>query len=83
MASGMISSIGGSGDTLNRLTQIVEEERTKAAGRARVARDSLPLQDVELQQAEQKALADQALVDFATKEGIALPPAPGQRLLGQ
>jgi len=83
MASGMISSIGGSGDTLNRLTQIVEEERTKAAGRARVARDSLPLQDVELQQAEQKALADQALADFAAKEGIALPPAPGQRLLGQ
>ena len=83
MASGMISSIGGSGDTLNRLEQIVEEERTKAAGRARVARDSLPLQDVEMQQAEQKALADQALADFAAKEGIALPPAPGQRLLGQ
>jgi len=83
MASGMISSIGGSGDTLNRLEQIVEEERTKAAGRARVARDSLPLQDVEMQQAEQKALADQALADFAAKEGIALPPAPGHRLLGQ
>src|SRR5579859_3680669 len=83
MASGMISSIGGSGDTLNRLEQIVEEESTKAAGRARVARDSLPLQDVEMQQAEQKALADQALADFAAKEGIALPPAPGQRLLGQ
>ena len=35
MASGMISAIGGSGDTLNRLHDMVEEEREKAAGRAR------------------------------------------------
>jgi phage shock protein A len=33
MASGMISSIGGSGDTLDRLQTMVEDERTKAAGR--------------------------------------------------
>ena len=37
MAAGMVSSIGGGGDTLNRLHEMVEEERTKAAGRARVA----------------------------------------------
>jgi len=82
MASGMISSIGGSGDTLNRLEQIVEEERTKAAGRARVARDSLPVQDVQLEEAERKALADQALADFEAKEQPALQPAPEKRLLG-
>src|SRR5688572_22357626 len=41
MASGMISSIGGSGDTLDRLHKMVEEEREIAGGRARVARDSL------------------------------------------
>ncbi|MBT8045165.1 MAG: PspA/IM30 family protein, partial [Verrucomicrobiae bacterium] len=35
MASGMITEIGGSGDTLNRLEEMVEDERTKAAGRAR------------------------------------------------
>jgi hypothetical protein len=28
--------------------------------------------------AEQHALAEQALADFAAKEGIALDPAPGQ-----
>jgi phage shock protein A len=77
MASGMISNIGGSGDTLNRLTDMVEEERTKAAGRARVARDSLPMAEVAVQEGEQKALADQALADFAAKEGIALEPAAG------
>ncbi|MCW8130418.1 MAG: PspA/IM30 family protein [Planctomycetota bacterium] len=73
MASGMISEIGGSGDTLNRLHEMVEEERNKAAGRARVARDSMDMAEVNIKEAEQEALADQALADFAAKEGIALP----------
>ncbi|HEY8183321.1 MAG TPA: PspA/IM30 family protein [Thermoanaerobaculia bacterium] len=72
MASGMISTIGGSGDTLNRLHTMVEEEREKAAGRARVARDSLNMSEINLKEGEQKALAEQALADFAAKEGIAL-----------
>jgi len=74
MASGMISSIGGSGDTLDRLQTMVEEERSKAAGRARVARDSMDMSTIQLKEAEQNALADQALADFAAKEGIALEP---------
>jgi phage shock protein A len=74
MASGMISSIGGSGDTLDRLQTMVEDERTKAAGRARVARDSMDMSGIQLKEAEQNALADQALADFAAKEGIALEP---------
>ena len=73
----MITSIGGSGDTLDRLQNMVEEERTKAAGRARVARDSMDMSGVQLKEAEQNALADQALADFAAKEGIALEPAGG------
>lgn len=76
MASGMISQIGGAGDTLDRLQNMVEEERTKAAGRARVARDSLNTGDIQVKEAEQKALADQALADFAAKEGITLDAAP-------
>jgi phage shock protein A len=74
MASGMISQIGGSGDTLDRLQNMVEEERRIVAGRARVARDSLNTGDIVVKEAEQKALADQALADFAAKEGIALGP---------
>jgi phage shock protein A len=76
MASGMITSIGSSGETLDRLQGMVEEERQKAAGRARVARDTLDTSGVQVKEAEQKALADQALADFAAKEGIALEPAP-------
>ena len=77
MASGMISSIGGAGDTLNRLQEMVEDERTKAAGRARIAKDSIDMGQVNLKESEQTALADQALADFAAKEGMAFDaPAP-------
>lgn len=72
MASGMITTIGSSGETLDRLHNIVEEERQKAAGRARVARDSLDTSGVMIKEAEQNALAEQALADFAAKEGIPL-----------
>jgi len=75
MASGMVSNIGGSGETLDRLSGIVEEERTKAAGRVRVARDSMDMSGVVVKEAEQKALAEQALADFAAKEGIPLDSA--------
>jgi phage shock protein A len=86
MASGMVSQIGGAGDTLSRLHEMVEEERNKAAGRARVARDSVDMTEVNLKEAEQTALAEQALADFAAREGISLegPGAatPAARTMG-
>jgi phage shock protein A len=75
MASGMIGAMGGSGETLNRLHEMVEEEREKAAGRARVAKDSLNTTEFQMKEAEEQARADQALADFAAAEGIALEPA--------
>jgi phage shock protein A len=78
MATGLVSKIGGSGDTLDRLQKMVEEEREKAAGRARVARDSIVTGDIQIKEAEQKALADQALADFAAKEGLSLDSPKGQ-----
>jgi phage shock protein A len=87
MASGMISSIGGSGDTLNRLEAMVEEERTHAAGRARVARDSIDMTQVDIAENEMNALADQALADFAAREGLSIPgepaAAPSPRSMGE
>jgi phage shock protein A len=72
MSAGMITTIGGAGDTLNRLETMVMEERDKAAGRARVARDAVDMSQVDIKEAEMNALADQALADFAAREGIAL-----------
>jgi len=75
MATGMISSIGGSGDTLNRVEEYLTERRDKAAGRARVASTTIDTTKVELLEAEQQALADQALTEFAAAYGIDAPPA--------
>lgn len=75
MASGMVSQLGGSGDTLNRLQEIVRTEHEKAAGRARVARDSMNMPDIAMKEAEQKALATQALAEFAAQAGIPLQAA--------
>ena len=91
MASGMVSTLGGPGDTLNRLEGIVNEERYKAAGRVRVAVDTLDMHDVHVREAEQNALAEDALAQFESKqaerqlgEGTSIVPAGqamGQRAL--
>jgi phage shock protein A len=73
MAQGMISSVGGSGDTIARVEEALTERRDKAAGRARVASSSVDSSKVELLEAEQLALADQALTEFATSYGIEMP----------
>ena len=73
MASGMLTQIGGSGDTLDRLHQMVEEENTKAAGRARVARDSLDTTRFKEQASEREALEDIALADLAAEFGMSVP----------
>jgi phage shock protein A len=79
MASGMITSIGGSGDTLDRLQTMIEEERQHAAGRARLARDTMMTADITIKEDEQRALAEQALDDFVTREE--LQSAPDVKLL--
>lgn len=76
MATGMITEIGGSGDTLNRVEEYLTERRDKAAGRARVASSSIDTSKVELMEAEQEALADQALAEFAAAYGLDMPEEP-------
>jgi len=78
MAQGMISSIGGSGDTISRVEEALAERRDKAAGRARVASSTIDTNKVELMEAEQQALADQALTEFAASYGLEMPVAPAQ-----
>jgi len=73
MAQGMIMSIGGSGDTIARVEEYLTERRDKAAGRARVAASSIDTTEVELKEAEQEALADQALSEFAAAYGLEMP----------
>lgn len=72
MASGMITEIGGSGDTLDRLHEMVREERDKAAGRSRVAKEGMDTSSLEEIEQEQKAMEELALADFAAESGIVL-----------
>jgi phage shock protein A len=71
MASGMVTELGGSGDNLNRLEAMVADERYKAAGRVRVAVDSLDSNDIHIRESEQAALAEQALEEFEQKHAPA------------
>ena len=76
MAAGLVAEMGGSGETLNRLHSIVEEQREQASGRARVARDSMDLTNIKAMEGEQKALEEMALADFAAAEGMPVPGVP-------
>ena len=83
MAAGMITSIGGSGDTLARVDEYLSERRDKAAGRARVAAGSIDTSEVELMEAEQDAMADQALSEFAAAYGLQMPAPEAAEAQGQ
>lgn len=73
MASGMLGQIGGSGDTMDRLHRMVEEESSKAAGRSRVAKDNMGANRFQEQVAERQAMEDIALADLAAELGMAVP----------
>lgn len=79
MAAGMINEIGGAGDTLNRLEVMVREEKEKAKGRARVAKDSINTADLDEMETERAAMEELALADFAAEAGIVIEPdAPSE-----
>jgi phage shock protein A len=78
MANGMVSTIGSSGDTLNRLTGLVEEERNKASGRLRVAKDSTDMASIQEISEEQDTLAQIALAQFEAELGITSPSTTGE-----
>lgn len=84
MAKGMVSEIGGGGDTLNRVEEYLNERRDKAAGRARVASNTIDTSQVEMKEAEQAALAEQALAEFETAFGLGSPSVaqPGTDVSG-
>lgn len=72
MAAGMQGAIGLNDGTLERVKDKVDEKRNYAAGRVRVARESIDTTEVRMREAEQTAMADAALARF---EAAAAPPA--------
>lgn len=70
MATGMISSIGGTGDSLSRISEMIDSERSKAAGRARVASDSLSANGLLIDSDGESAMAEAALLQFETENNL-------------
>ncbi|MFZ5949174.1 MAG: PspA/IM30 family protein [Candidatus Rifleibacteriota bacterium] len=90
MAKGMITGIGASGDTMNHLTEILNEKRDKAAGRVKVVKGSYDTAEIQMREGEQEALGDAALAEFMAMSGMDAtvtpediePIAPPQRGMG-
>jgi hypothetical protein len=67
----MIGQAGAGDDTLSRLHEIVEAERARAAGRARVARDVVAVSDAMRLESHRQALAAAALAEFTAADTVA------------
>jgi hypothetical protein len=66
----MISNIGATGETLDRLSQIAEEGNNQAKARLTVAAGALDISDANTYIEEQQALGDAALAQFMAEQGI-------------
>jgi phage shock protein A len=66
LSAGMHGSIGLSDGTLERVRERMDERKHRAVGRSRVARDSIDVAAVHAQEAEQAAMAEDALARFET-----------------
>jgi phage shock protein A len=68
LASGLQGSLGASDGTLDRVKERIDERRHYAAGRVRVARESIDTEELRVREAEQSALAAQALERFEARQ---------------
>lgn len=76
IATATAFDLAGSGDTLKRLEEKLDERVTDAMGKARVASDSAAGGEWALKAEEESALEKQALAEFAVAMGLEAPAAP-------
>ncbi len=87
IASATAFDMAGSGATLERIDEDLNERIATAKGKARVALDASKQGEWTMKEGEQKALEQQALAEFAAAAGLAAPagaelkvPAPSREL---
>ena len=68
MANAMMDDFNAPGDSLNRLQEMVAEEREKARARTRVVTSTTSASDIAAREIEQDALAAQALAEFMERD---------------
>jgi phage shock protein A len=88
VASAKAFDMAGSGATLQRLEEKLDERMAAAMGKARVASDQTKVGDWAAKAEEEKAMENQALAEFAAAmglepmPGVQAPAAPAERELG-
>ena len=65
--------VGDLGDTMKTVEEILSKRYEQSAGKARVAKDMVDLEDVAEKENERKALEQTALADFLASQGIQTP----------
>lgn len=73
MAQSMIDGMSSHGDSLNRLEEMVTEEREKATARGRVNSRHIDPEEARLRERERSALADLALDEFLGAGPVLVP----------
>lgn len=76
LAASLPMSVGDAGDNIARVEEGLQERLEKASGTVRVAKDSVLGTELKMKEAERKAMAEQALAEFAANMGLAAPEAP-------
>lgn len=85
-AAGALSNVafkvGDMGDTMKTVEEVLQKRYEVSAGKARVAKDMVDVQQLNEKEGERKALEKNALADFLATQGIQVPgaePLPSQQ----
>ena len=68
---------GHLGDTMKTVEEVLNKRYELSAGKARVAKDMVDMEQVQEKENERRALEQNALADFLASQGIAAPATPG------
>jgi phage shock protein A len=79
-AAGALSSatfkVGDLGDTMKTVDEVLQKRYEKAAGKARVAKDMVDMDQIREKESESKALEQAALAEFLAQQGIQATATP-------
>ncbi len=65
--------VGDMGDTMKTVEEVLEKRYEVSAGKARLAKDMVDMQQINEKEGERKALEKNALADFLASQGIQVP----------
>lgn len=73
--SGVAFKVGDLGDTMKTVEEVLQKRYEVSAGKARLARDMVDMEQIQEKESERKALEQVALAEFLASQGIQDTPA--------